>query len=241
MLASTTMDQGDLSGASMTILSYNVRNCVGLDNVVNYQRVADVIIRSGADIVALQELDSATIRSKGVSVLDELARSTGMIATYRASISFQGGKYGIGILSKEKPLKAEGMALPGKEEMRSVLVVEMKKYVLACTHLSLTEADRIRSVELINELLSKYKKPVFLAGDLNAKPDSKEIQSLSKNWKLLSDTAKFTFPADKPEVCIDYIMLHRKTSRRIRLEESVVGVEPLASDHSPLWVRIRLK
>jgi endonuclease/exonuclease/phosphatase family metal-dependent hydrolase len=93
---------------TITILSYNVRNCLGLDNAVNYQRVADVINRANADIVALQELDSATSRSKGVSVLNELATLTGMIPTYRASIDFRGGKYGIGVLSREKPLKVEG-------------------------------------------------------------------------------------------------------------------------------------
>ena len=124
----TVRSTGTASDQTITILSYNVRNCRGLDNSTDYQRVANVITRIGADIVALQELDSATSRSKGVSVLDELAKLTGMIPTYRASISFQGGKYGIGILTKEKPLNIESMGLPGKEEERSMLLVEMKNY-----------------------------------------------------------------------------------------------------------------
>ena len=46
-------------------MSYNVRNARGLDNVTDYQRVADVINSVKPDILAVQELDSVTGRSKG--------------------------------------------------------------------------------------------------------------------------------------------------------------------------------
>ncbi|OQP66549.1 hypothetical protein A3860_13800 [Niastella vici] len=225
----------------ITILTYNVRNCRGMDNVVNYQRVANVINKTGANIVALQELDSATSRSKGVGVLNELAKLTGMVPTYRASIDYQGGKYGIGILTRQKPLKVEGMPLPGREEQRSVVVVEMKNYVLACTHFSLTEADRLQSVELIDKLTEKFKKPVFLAGDLNAEPASPVIKAFSQNWEILNDTTRFTIPADKPTSCIDYIMARKRTGQVFKVVQTVVENEPVASDHLPVWVRLKMK
>jgi endonuclease/exonuclease/phosphatase family metal-dependent hydrolase len=84
------------------ILTYNVKNCTGMDGKVNYQRIADIIKHVDPDIVALQELDSATQRSKGIVVLNELARMTGMYQTYGASIAFQGGKYGIGLLTRSE-------------------------------------------------------------------------------------------------------------------------------------------
>ena len=91
-----------------------------------------------------------------------------MFGTYNASIDFQGGKYGIGILTKEKPVKTTSVSLPGREEKRSFLLVEMKDYVFCCTHLSLTEEDRMTSVEIINKITAAYKpKPVFLCGDFN--------------------------------------------------------------------------
>jgi endonuclease/exonuclease/phosphatase family metal-dependent hydrolase len=226
---------------TITILSYNVRNCRGLDNSVNYQRVADAINKTHADIVALQELDSATSRSKGISVLNELATLTGMIATYRASIDFQGGKYGIGILTRQKPLKIKGVALPGKEEQRSVLVVEMKDYSLACSHFSLTEADRLRSVEIVDQLTSKYTKPVFLAGDLNATPGSSVIKAFSNNWQFLSDTTQLTIPANKPTECIDYIMARNQTNHSFTIIKTMVGNEPVASDHLPVLVTVRIE
>ena len=237
-----TAKQTKLSGDNaITILSYNVRNCRGLDNSVNYQRVADIINKTNADIVALQELDSATSRSKGVSVLNELATLTGMIPTYRASIDFRGGKYGIGILSREKPLKIEGVALPGKEEQRSVLIVEMKNYALACSHFSLTEADRLVSAEIIDQLTLKYSKPVFLAGDLNANPRSSVIKAFSNNWQFLNDTTELTFPANKPTECIDYIMARKQTGYSFNVIKTMVGNEPLASDHLPVLVKVRIE
>ncbi len=58
------------------IMSYNVHNAIGLDHISNTRRIADVINRSGADIVALQELDSATVRSGGRYILGEIAEET---------------------------------------------------------------------------------------------------------------------------------------------------------------------
>ena len=53
------------------ILSYNIRNARGTDDVTDYDRVAGVINRVAPNCVAVQELDSATMRSNGDIVLDE--------------------------------------------------------------------------------------------------------------------------------------------------------------------------
>lgn len=99
----------------LKILSYNVRNARGMDDATDYDRVANVIKRINADCVALQELDSATERSNGRVVLDELAKRTGMYATYNKSIDYQGGSYGIGVLTKEKPIRKASVSLPGRK------------------------------------------------------------------------------------------------------------------------------
>ena len=233
----TTTNAGQ---APLIFLTYNVRNCVGLDNVVDYERVGNAISKINPDIVALQELDSSTARSKHVDVLGKLAGFTGLTPTFHASIDYDGGKYGIGILSKEKPLSIEGIALPGSEEKRSAVAVEMKNYVFVCTHFSLTETDRLQSVALLNMLAAKYTKPVFLAGDLNTNPRSPVIDALSKNWQILSDTTKMTIPANKPVNCIDYIMVRKQDKYRIKVLDRAVGDEPVASDHLPVWVQVQI-
>lgn len=223
------------------ILSYNIRNARGMDEVVDYDRIADVIRRIDPDCVALQELDSATERSQGKVVLDELAKRLDMYASYGPSIAYQGGKYGIGVLSKAKPLRTEIVQLPGSEEKRSLLVVELPGYVMCCTHWSLRQPDRLSSVGVINEKIEKYTtKPVFLAGDLNATPQSSEIEELFKTWEMLNDPCQPTFPSDNPRSCIDYIFCKKNPAFRIRVLQTYVEKESAASDHRPVWVDVQV-
>ncbi len=223
------------------ILSYNIRNARGMDEVVNYERLAEVIRRIDPDCVALQELDSATERSQGKVVLDELAKRLGMYASYSGSIDYQGGKYGIGILSKEKPLRKVTVPLPGSEEKRSLLIVELPGYVMCCTHWSLTPSDRLSSIDIINKATEKYTtKPVFLAGDLNATPESSEIIECEKTWEMLNDPSRPTFPSDNPRNCIDYIFFKKNPLFRITVLQTCVENESMASDHRPVWVDVQL-
>ena len=224
------------------IASYNVRNAKGMDNVTDFDRVAKVINDMDAHAVAIQELDSATTRSEDLVVLDELAKRTNMHASFNGSIEYRGGKYGNGILTKEKPISSEGIALPGSEEKRSLLIVELEDFVLCCTHLSLTEADRLTSIDLIKQHTAKYdSKPVFLAGDLNAKPESSEIKDLSASWALLSDPTQPTFPSDNPNRVIDYIYLKPNSKFKHTVIDNQVVEEPMASDHRPLWVELKIE
>lgn len=222
----------------MTIMSYNVRNCLGMDGITDFQRIADIILKVEAEVVALQELDSATQRSGGIVVLDKLAQLTGMHGIYGPAISFQGGKYGIGMLSREKPVTSKIIALPGTEEQRALLVVEFEKYVAICTHFSLTHNDRLESLNIIDEIVSDYNKPVFLAGDINDTPSSEVVNRLQKKWIMLSNPELPTYPSDVPRKCIDYIFGLKIEEREFRVGEAVVGDETVASDHRPLWVRV---
>jgi len=243
-LGAATADQkwkGDGQPLTLKILSYNVRNGVGLDKVTDYNRIASIFNRMEADAIAIQELDSATTRSKGVVVLTELAAKTGMYPTYASSIDYQGGKYGVGMLTKEQPVSWKKISLPGREERRSMLLVELKEYVVCCTHFSLTAEDRLASADLITEASKAYAKPVFLAGDLNTEPGTVALQRLEEHWTMLSNPTERTFPANDPDRCIDYILIRKDAAYRIASLESQVETEPLASDHRPLWVKITLE
>jgi endonuclease/exonuclease/phosphatase family metal-dependent hydrolase/Icc-related predicted phosphoesterase len=223
---------------TVRVMSYNVRNAKGMDDVTDYQRIADVINEAAPDVVALQELDSVTGRSRGVDVLTRLAGLTAMFAVYGASIPFDGGQYGIGVLSKEKPVSWKRIPLPGREELRSLLIVEFKNYILGCTHFSLNGDDRQASVAIINEAVRAFNKPVFLAGDLNATPESPVMQAFRDKWVILNDTAKFTIPSDKPRRTIDYIMGYTPKGQVYSVWQTrVINTE--ASDHLPLFADVR--
>jgi endonuclease/exonuclease/phosphatase family metal-dependent hydrolase/Icc-related predicted phosphoesterase len=226
---------------TLRVMSYNIRNARGLDNKVDYERVADVINGLAPDILALQELDSVTGRSKGVDVLSRLADLTKMYAVYGASIPFDGGKYGIGVLSKVKPLSWKRIPLPGKEERRSLLIVEFEQYVFCCTHFSLTDDDRLASVAIIDEAVKNFDKPVTLAGDINSTPETPVLSALTEKWAVLSNSRLFTFPANEANITIDYIFGYKPKGYTYAVWQTRVPSEPFASDHLPLIADVRLK
>lgn len=223
------------------IMTYNVRNCHGLDDSTNYQRVADIIKRINPQIIAIQELDSATLRSNGMVALNELAGRTGMYAEYGPTIDYLGGKYGNGILSKEKPVSKRLIPLPGREEKRAILIVEFEEYIFCCTHFSLNAEDRLKSAEIINALFQKSSKHIFLAGDLNTLPDSDVFKEIGKDWQMLNSSLNPTIPSDYPRRCIDYIFVLKNTNHSYKVVKTMVEKEPVASDHLPVWVLLNIK
>lgn len=220
----------------LQIMSYNVRHCAGMDLMIDYDRTAAVIAQQQPDVVALQELDSMTGRSGNRDQLGELASRTGYHPVFGAAIEFNGGLYGVGILSREMPVSTKRIPLSG-EEPRLLLVVELEDYIIACTHLDLNDAQRLASVSLIVEEAQRWQKPFLLAGDWNDTTDSKLLKAMTQYFTVLSGD-EATYPADEPTECIDYVGVFNGRAEAI---ESHVIDEPEASDHRPLvvWVRLR--
>ena len=131
---------------TLRIMSYNIRNCRGIDNILDIQRTAEVIKKSNANIIAIQEVDSATRRSNGIFIADTLATLCNMQNYFSAAIEYNGGKYGIAILSKDSATSIVRIPLPGREEKRTLLIAEFPGSIFACTHLSLNEEDRLASL-----------------------------------------------------------------------------------------------
>ena len=57
---------------TLKLMSYNIKNANGMDNVCNFQRIANVINNTSPDVVAIQEVDSMTNRSGQKYVLGEM-------------------------------------------------------------------------------------------------------------------------------------------------------------------------
>jgi endonuclease/exonuclease/phosphatase family metal-dependent hydrolase len=223
-------------------MSYNVRNCTGLDGKTDYQRIANIINNANCEAVAIQELDSMTTRYEGQDMLKNLAELTGMYPTFAPSIDYQGGKYGIGMLTKEKPLSYRRVALPCRSEPRSLQIVELKDYYYCCTHLSLHAEDRETSIGIIIDELSKLDKPVMIAGDFNAEPEEESMKMMAEEFAIFKkDAAPYTFPADKPDIEIDYICLLKsgKVAKFEVLEHSIIDA-PVESDHRPIVAEVKI-
>lgn len=224
---------------TLKLMTYNIKNANGMDNVQNFQRVANVINNACPDAVAIQELDSMTNRSGKTYVLGEIAERTQMHAYFAPAIDYDGGKYGIGLLTKQVPVCIRTMALPGREEARALIMAEFEDYIYCCTHLSLTEEDRMTSLNMIKDFAASVQKPFFLAGDMNAKPQSDFIKGLQKDFQILSNPKVPTFPAPKPKETLDYIVTLKNNAKGFAAISSKVLDEPVASDHRPLVVTLR--
>ena len=224
---------------TLKLMSYNIKNANGMDNVCNFQRIANVINNASPDVVAIQEVDSMTNRSGQKYVLGEIADRTQMHGYFAPAIDYDGGKYGIGLLTKQVPLRLQTLPLPGRDEARTLILAEFTDYIYCCTHMSLTEEDRIKSLELVKAFTSSSTKPLFLAGDMNAEPESGFIKELQKDFQILSNPKQHTFPAPDPKETIDYIATLKQNAKGFAVISAKVINEPMASDHRPILVELR--
>ena len=238
ILAVLAVGLSTASAQKVRVMSYNVKNGYGMDKIKDIERCARIVSKIQPDVVAVQELDSCTTRNK-FYVLGKMAEAAGGYYSYFSpSIPYKGGAYGIGVLSKKPALSVECHPLPCRKEPRSLIVVEFKKYYLLCTHLSLNEEDRLTSVGIIRDVVSKLKnKPVFIAGDMNARPTSKPVLAFKEFCEVLNNENKFTIPSTEPRACIDYIF---GTNGTFQVLKEQVIYDCIYSDHLPLWVDVKI-
>lgn len=224
---------------TLRLMTYNIKNANGMDDVRSFQRIANVINNASPDVVAVQEVDSMTHRSGQKYVLGEIAERTQMHAYFAPAIDYDGGKYGVGLLTKQAPIRLQTMPLPGREEARTLILAEFEDYIYCCTHLSLTEEDRMESLKILKTFADSSKKPFFLAGDMNAEPESAFIKELQKEYQIISNPKQPTFPAPEPKETIDYIASLKQNAAGFAVISARVLNEPVASDHRPLLVVLR--
>lgn len=224
---------------TLKLMTYNIKNANGMDDVCNFQRIANVINNASPDVVAIQEVDSMTKRSGQKYVLGEIAERTQMHAYFAPAIDFDGGKYGIGLLTRQVPVRLQTIPLPGREEARALILAEFEDYIYCCTHMSLTEEDRMKSLKIVKSFTAPYKKPLFLAGDMNAEPESDFIKELQKDFQILSNPKQHTYPAPEPKETIDYIATLKSNANGFALISAQVLNESMASDHRPILVKLR--
>lgn len=238
------------SGGSkpITMMSFNVRVGCGLDGawhipegeLGHLPQCADVIKSVDPDWVAIQEIDRGTKRTGRVDQTAALARLCGMNGTYLKKIDYDGGDYGVAVLSKEKPLSVSKILVPGSAHTRCIAILEFRDYIVACTHFPLEESARVKAAEIACLNLSGREKPVFFAGDFNAIPSSPTIATLKKSFTVLSDSSRPTFRSDKPDRCLDYIMVDSAHADCVKVATRDVIAAPNATDHCAIVVKAEL-
>ena len=240
---------------ALRVLVYNIHAGTDAAQAPSLERIAAVIRDAAADIVLLQEVDSVVERTGRVDEVAVLDSLTGLHGAFGRSLDFQGGGYGIAVLSRWPIIAGRLVRLPvhppqeragGSHEPRSALHVEIAApggplHVIN-THLDPSRADsaRLQEIEEVLALAAAVRDQggrVLLGGDLNSTPESETQQRVrdagwQDAWAVCHGAGDgFSYPDDVPRKRIDYLYLGR--GERCRGAEVI---DTHASDHRPLLV-----
>ena len=240
---------------TLRVMTYNIHVGVGMDKRQDLARVAAVISRERPDLVGLQEVDRGVERTGRVDEIRELARLTGMDYAFAHNLNYQGGQYGVAVLSRFPILSIDHRRyLNTREaERRGFVRVEVevggRRVSFVTTHLDWQHEDgRLYEARQLLDALATVPGPVIVTGDFNEEPTGGAYQLMLKAgfadaWaqSRAGDAERAgegaTYPADKPAKRIDYVFYRDGVAARTR--GTKVPDTP-ASDHRPLVVELSL-
>lgn len=228
-----------------SVLTLNVRHGATDASAVDLGALAGLIRASGADLVALQEVDQIQLRSGLIDQPRALARALGMDYYYAPTMRRGVGRFGNLLLSRFPILAAHSVPLPAAFEPRGAIIARVRvaggEITLAATHLGLSAADRRSQAEALAETLGGESGPVILLGDWNTEADAPELAHIAGVYREALDLAgaaeRATFRAggSAPYAGIDHVFVSGGVG--------VLGAEVLPerlSDHQPVLVRLIL-
>src|SRR5687768_15291782 len=233
---------------TLRVMTYNIHVGVGMDKKLDLQRIAGVINRERPDLVGLQEVDRGVKRTEGKDELAELAALTRMEYAFAPNLDYQGGKYGVAILSRFPIKNTMHRMFENKRETerRGMLLVEVefdrKPLTFVTTHLDYQFEDgRLFETEQLMKYVAGVKGRLIVVADLNDVPSGSSYQLMRTKFDdaWVVSRAKgdgFSYPADKPAKRIDHIF----TGKGVRAKKAWV-VESLASDHVPVVADVELE
>ncbi len=227
------------------VVSYNIKHGRGMDGEVNLARTAAVLEDLSPDIVGLQEVDQWADRSGRQNTMARLSEHLAMHPAFGSFMDFQGGKYGLGILSKHPILSARAIRLPTGNEPRVALAVEVhlpdgSLLMVVNVHFDWVSDDAFRfaQAQAVRDFLDQTSMPFILLGDFNDTPDSRTVGLFSQRERNATKPQQdpFTFSSTEPRMEIDYIFAAPKGAWQVNRTQVVD--EPVASDHRPVFAEL---
>jgi endonuclease/exonuclease/phosphatase family metal-dependent hydrolase len=238
-----TASESHTAGQTLRVMSYNIHVGVGMDKKLDLPRIAGVINAQHPDLVGLQEVDRGVARTQRIDEIAEIANLTRMDYAFAFNLYYQGGQYGVAILSRFPITATDHRLYQNTREaerrgfIRAEVSVRGRLINFVTTHLDYQYEDgRLFEAQQLLSALKDLKNPLIVVGDLNDIPTGQAYQLMRYQFgdawteRRAADEG-FSYPADKPAKRIDYIFF--RSTDRVRTKRAWI-VNTLASDHVPV-------
>jgi endonuclease/exonuclease/phosphatase family metal-dependent hydrolase len=215
------------AGPNVRVGTYNIHYGYNTPWQFQLEEMARTIEQSGADIVALQEVDACRLTSYGVDDALWLGRRLGMEAIYQPTVEHLTG---IALLSRFPVRQVEGKLLTSRLEQTAIVraQVEVGDDLLDAYGIWLGLEPDERAMQLGEALDFIGPGSAVFGGDFNSTPDSPIYRRLV-DAGFTDGAAAFdpspTSPSETPRERIDYVWV-----RGLRPVVAKV-VDSTASDH----------
>lgn len=238
----------------LTLLSFNIQAGIATTRFSDYftgswkhlvahrgsigtiEQIAEVLKQY--DVVALQEVDGGSLRSRFLNQVVHLA-SLGNFPFWHQQLNRNLGHLGQfsnGLLSRLVPYHVEDHRLPGLPG-RGAFVVKYghpdNPLVVVGVHLALGEKYRNAQLAYLRDVLSRYRHVVVM-GDFNCLPEDLINSPFSELELRLMEADQGTYPSWSPDKHIDHILV----SPTLQASQHQVLMDCVLSDHLPVATEI---
>ena len=250
MASATHLSDADVPGEAaappapgvhrISIGSYNIHSCIGLDRKCSPSRIASVLKELDCDIYALQEVDNEPSDDEDSRQLEYLSEAMGMAAIPGLRIVRNSGEYGNALLTRLPVLSVHRHDLSfGKWlEPRGALDVELdvggRALRVIATHLGLSRSERrFQWRQLLAAIAaSPPDHPTIVLGDMNEW--FPHAGTLRDAHKILGEAlAPPEFPSFWPFLALTRIWV-RPVKAIVSVKVHATPLAKRASDHLPL-------
>ena len=228
--------------SEVVVASYNIHQCKGADGRRDPQRIAEVIHSLGAQVFALQEVDSwPGVGTESVQ-MEFLAGTMDLHAISGPTIERQDGHYGNALLTRLPILDVRKLDLTVyRREPRGALDVRLDAgdatLRVIATHLGLLPRERRYQVQRILETVEDDDRTVtVLLGDIN----EWFVAARALRWlhaRFGAGAGARTYPSWMPLFKLDRVWV-RPTSALSWFRVHATPLTRRASDHLPVTASI---
>ena len=230
----------------ITLASYNIHRCIGLDGRQDPDRIREVLRLLDADVIALQEVE---VSPGAPDLLEFFCEASDWRPVRGITLRRASGDYGNAVLTRLPVRKVHRQDLSFRQrEPRGALHLDLDSdgpaLRVVATHFGLRPVERRTQAEILaSELEAAARRAdapevTVLMGDFNEWfLWGRALRRLA--GRFLPAPAPATFPARRPLFSLDRIWVTRGV-RSCKSEAVRTPLTRIASDHLPLRASLRL-